>query len=38
MTKKLPKKKAKVPKSKKRRFPAAKSGKENFIHPDPASY
>jgi hypothetical protein len=37
MPKKPPKKKVKQPKPK-RKFPPAKKGKDNFIHPDPASH
>jgi hypothetical protein len=37
MSKKLPKKKVKQPKPKKRIFPLPKKGKNDFIHPDPAS-
>ena len=38
MPKKSPKKKVKQPKSKaKRTFPPPKRGKDDFVHPDPAS-
>jgi hypothetical protein len=38
MPKKPPKKKAKQPKPKPRKFPPPKGGKDDFIRPDPASY